>query len=294
MDTTTTQTGVQENQTGLTPAQLAALVKQGAKAFDPNELTVIDDPGHPLYDARIKRVPPDEAFIQDIMDLGVHTPVVVHREGNLLVVAAGRRRVMAAREVNRRLAAVGEPPIRVPVALRRGDDKDALDVSISENEHRTGDDLATKAAKAAQMVSMHGGDGAAYAHTARRFGVTATTIRNWLALLQLAAPIRDAVFKGELAMTDGLEIGKLPADEQAAAAEQVKRDNPVLPGGKRRRRTNGAPSRGRLKTILKTTNGEFTQRERLLLSWVTGQATVGQVAEAIPELATALKIKAGK
>jgi ParB family chromosome partitioning protein len=291
METTTTNATGGQNGTGLTDEQLKALVKQGAKAFDPFELTIIDDPAHPLYDVRIKRVPPTEAFIQDIMDLGVHTPVVVHREGNLLVVAAGRRRVMAAREVNRRRAAVDLPPIRVPVALRRGDDKDALDVSISENEHRAGDDLATKAAKAAQMVSMHGADAAAYAHTGKRFGVTATTIRNWVALLQLPAPIRDAVFKGELAMTDGLEIGKLPADEQAAAAEQVKRDNPVLPGGKRRRRMNSAPSRGRLKTILKTTNGEFTPRERLLLSWVTGQATVGEVAQAIPELAGALKIK---
>ena len=67
-------------------------------------LRLVTDPKHFLYDPRAEEPmgPEDEEFVQDIQRRGVRVPVIARKNGPAYEVVAGRRRVLAAREVNKR------------------------------------------------------------------------------------------------------------------------------------------------------------------------------------------------
>jgi len=75
-----------------------------AFGFDPDDLVLIEDPKHPLYDARIK-LPLKPEFVANIKALGVTVPVVVRKIDGRPVVIDGRQRVRAAIEANPRALA---------------------------------------------------------------------------------------------------------------------------------------------------------------------------------------------
>jgi ParB family chromosome partitioning protein len=60
-------------------------------SFRPEDLKVITDPKHVLYDARVER-PVDEAMVLSIMSLGIIEPLVIARNGEEVFVVDGRQR----------------------------------------------------------------------------------------------------------------------------------------------------------------------------------------------------------
>ena len=130
--------------------------------MDPDDLTIVglDTPHkageHHLWDERIN-LPLDENMVLNIMALGVQESVRVEVEktkgnGKCAYVVDGRRRVMHAREANRRLKKQGEPPVRVPViAERNTEEKDLSMLTVALNEIRLDDPMMVKAAKASRM-----------------------------------------------------------------------------------------------------------------------------------------------
>lgn len=190
-------------------------------AMDPEDLVIIgidtdDGSEHPLYDDRIK-LPLDEALVLNIMAHGVLETVSVRKNGDAPEVVYGRQRVRAAREANKRLKKQGSKPIKIPVSVRRGKDTQMFGVMVSENEHRRDDGPLEKAEKLRRYLDMGGTEEEA----AIDFGVTPTSIRNWLKLLDLEASVRKAVEKGIISASAAGKLAPLSREEQKAALAEV-------------------------------------------------------------------------
>jgi len=189
-------------------------------SFDPEILCIQTDEEHPLYDPRI-RLPLDDALVRNIMFYGVIEPVVITKETGNPVVVAGRRRVLHAREANKRLHEQGKDPIRVKCEIRRGDRKDLFGVSLAENEGRIDETPMGRARKLQRFLNFGGTEEEA----AITFGVTEQSIRNWLLLAELSAPVKKAVDEGKIAASAAVQFCGLSANEQKAALEELTRDD---------------------------------------------------------------------
>jgi ParB family chromosome partitioning protein len=239
-----------------------------AYKVDPADLVIVGldteatkaDLDDPTYDReRVKLLDAsDETMIalsENIARVGVIEPVIVRKDGDVLKVLVGRRRVFAARMANKRLAEAGQPTVMVPILARRGNEGDLYGVVISENELRVDDPPSVKASKVARYMNFLGGESAAnLAAAATIFGVTTQTIRNYLSFSDLAAPVRALVDEGKLTATAAIQLAPLPKGEQAeTAAEMVKEGKTTVENArtKRVRKTQGddAATRPSLKVV---------------------------------------------
>jgi ParB family chromosome partitioning protein len=178
---------------------------------DPNDILIIEDTDHPLYDLTRTTLPVDEAMVLNIMVYGVIEAINGRKnaEGKVEVID-GRRRVKAAREANRRLAAEGKELIRVPVVLKHGDPNRLYGVMISANEHRLDDTVLAKARKAARHFDM----GATTEEVANSFGVSTTTLDNWQKLLLVKPALLEEVEKGNVSAHQAIKaVGNPKAQE---------------------------------------------------------------------------------
>jgi len=188
---------------------------------DPDTLTVVgldDDagPSHPLYDERVKE-PLSEETIQDFCIRGVLEPVLVRKNGDIIEVAAGRRRVLHAREANKRLEAAGKELIRVPALLKTGTDADMMGISIAENAHRKGDGIRI----CAQKLSRYLATGRTEAEAAIAFNVTQQTIKNWLAFNDLDVKAQRAIDAGTIPASAARDLARLTRDDQREALDAL-------------------------------------------------------------------------
>ncbi|PQP06938.1 hypothetical protein C5615_38250 [Burkholderia cepacia] len=80
-------------------AACVAAGKRNVLFFDPDALTLITDPAHPLFDRRAL-LPFDEARVRNIRYRGVLETILVNRDPQTgeVVVVDGRRRVIHAGE----------------------------------------------------------------------------------------------------------------------------------------------------------------------------------------------------
>jgi ParB family transcriptional regulator, chromosome partitioning protein len=153
--------------------------------FDPEDLALVADPAHPLYDERV-HLPIDEGMVRNIMfHPAVLQPIEVSKnpETGDIEVVTGRQRVKNACEANRRLHDMGEPPVFVPATVRKlPKAQRALILSAattSENAIRQQETPMTTAAKMARQVNM----GRNEEDIAVIFGCNVATVRSMLALL---------------------------------------------------------------------------------------------------------------
>lgn len=190
--------------------------------FDPDKLVVVTDEKSDLYDARALEAP-DEALVQSIMADGVLEPIGVRVNGKLengtpnVEVVFGRRRVIAAREVNRRNKETGREPIRVPGLRKKNEAGNLLGVMISENEIRKGDSLLAKARKLQRYLDT----GKSEIEAAVRFGVTRPTITNLLQLLELHPDVQKKIDVEGYPVAAAKELRDLPQEEQPAALDKL-------------------------------------------------------------------------
>jgi ParB family chromosome partitioning protein len=79
--------------------------KTNVLMFEPENLHLVTDKTHPLYDERI-HLPINEAMVLNIMDQGVLEPIIVWKdpETGKSCVVDGRQRVRHTLEANKRLA----------------------------------------------------------------------------------------------------------------------------------------------------------------------------------------------
>jgi ParB family chromosome partitioning protein len=191
--------------------------RSDAFLLEPDMLTLITDPAHPLYDPRVHD-DPDEALVRNVMVYGVIEPVIIRKNGEAVEVVAGRGRVKAALEANRRLTAEGKQPIRVPAILKRGQDADMFGVLISENECRREDNPLLKSIKAQRLIDM----GKTVEEVAIACGVKRQSVESWLSLGEVAQPVLAAVERGEVSATAAAKLHALDREEQVKTFEAMK------------------------------------------------------------------------
>lgn len=241
--------------------------------FDPEQLTLVTDPAHPLYDERV-HLPIDEAMVDSIMMSGVAEPIMVLKdtETGEVQVVFGRQRVKNAREANRRLAAKGRKPITVPGFTRKGlDRRTAAALMASENAIRKDDTPMGRARMMQQLVGL----GYTEADLAIIFGCSPATVGGTLSLLECTQSVQQAVEAGQINATQAKALGRMPPAEQRAKVdalvqagagvkphERARRQRAVLGEDKPRMRT-----RKQIETALADASGPYADA----LRWVLGQ-----------------------
>lgn len=192
--------------------------------FDPDKLTVVTDRSHPLYDRRAEE-PPDEALVLSIMAHGIKQPVAVRHNGYeddakeqpIVEVVAGRRRVIAARDANKRLRAQGSEPVRVPAVLVRGDQSSLIGTMIIENEIRKSDSTLERARKLQRYLDT----GKTLDEAAIVFGVTKATVNNYLKVLELHPNVQRAIEREGVPVNVVKELSSMPQEDQPTALAKL-------------------------------------------------------------------------
>jgi ParB-like chromosome segregation protein Spo0J len=175
---------------------------------------------HPLFDERVFAPVPEE-HVNNAITYGILQNVICRRNGNVIEVVAGRQRVKRARLANERLRAAGSAAlIKVPVQLRKDDEKTMIGVMIGENEVRSNDRVLRKAENAAQMESY----GASRAEIATAFGVTQAAICGWLKLHGLHEIVKQAIRDGKISAKAASRLADLKVQDQPTALGELLAD----------------------------------------------------------------------
>lgn len=191
--------------------------------FDPENLTIVDDPDHPLNDPDRLREGPSERFINNIRVHGVKMPIMVRLNGKgrndkpIVEVVAGRQRTLALRIVNKERKKQGLDLFRISAKRMRGEDHEMLATMVIENEFRRDDTPLAKARKAKRYMDM----GRTLEETGELFGVGKSTVHGWLALLECSAPVQKAIEEGKIPATTAVTLGRLPKAEQKPALDKM-------------------------------------------------------------------------
>ena len=182
-------------------------------AVPPERLTIIglDASDDGVFDDERANMPLGEAFIANIMSIGVKVPISVTTRGERLIVVDGRQRVRAAREANRRLTNAGNPAIRVPIKVENLDDSDAMLFGITLNEARQADAPHIRAEKAARLYRKTLDKGV----VANAFQTSIPTVSRWIRYAEEACEeLKEAVSSGKISFTLGVDLSALPLLEQ--------------------------------------------------------------------------------
>lgn len=221
-------------------------------------LDTTDGPEHPLYDQRI-HIPLREETVLDIMQRGVIEPITVRKNGDVAQVVDGRRRVMHAREANRRLRLAGTPTVLVPVLPpKKGTEASLTELMIVLNAHREQDDTAGEALKMQAFLNR----GYTVEQVAQMFGRSEQHIKNTLSLLDLAPQASAALAAKTITKSEAYALARKPREEQVREL----RDRP-----KRVSRKGGRPNRAAVKKRLEEwqeSKGPYATAVRDALNWV--------------------------
>ncbi len=193
--------------------------------YDPNDLTLIEDPKHPLYDERVN-LPANEGTIKSIMMYGVIEPVIARVNGQdengktIVEVIDGRQRTRSTRIANERLVTEQREPHRVPVILKKPLNGDALGMMIVTNEVRTQDGPLVRARKLQRYIDHgHGMD-----EVLATFGIKSqTTVKSLLALLDLDEGVQKEIERGVVGVGLAKKLALFPREQQAAELQKLRR-----------------------------------------------------------------------
>lgn len=187
----------------------------------PDDLTVVVDPAHPLYDPRVEW-PLDLAKVADIRERGVMHPILIRENGEdakgrpILEVIDGRRRVLHAREVNKGLK--NGSRIRVPVVFAHGDDIQMVLHAIALNANREDETVHSRAVKVQKVIKL----GATVEDVAKALCTTTKTVGVLLAYLNLHKNVQKAIDAGQIPVGSIASFAKVPREEQEAMLEKVR------------------------------------------------------------------------
>lgn len=190
----------------------------------PSQLTIIgvdteDGPEHPLYDERIN-LPLDPDMVANIRHRGVLEVIQAVKDGERLIVWAGRQRTRHARIVEAEMAKAGEGDFTVNVLVTKDSQVDAFQKGLVSNRFRTNDDVLTSARQAKKALDL----GATIQSVASDMKVTDQTIRNWVQLLSASPEVIAAVEAQEIGATSALVLAALPQDEQGPQLVELQKD----------------------------------------------------------------------
>jgi len=204
--------------------------------YKPENLVIVTDPKHFLYDARVKE-PVTDSFVRQILKEGVLEPVLIRKnpENGDIEVVAGRKRVRAAIEANKRLKENGEEPMLVPCVMQRAkDETQLLGIVVMENEGRHEDSILNKLHKMQRLMARGLGE----KELAVYFNVSTQSIKNYIALLEATPEVRKAADDDKITAAQAYELAKMKPElqkEKLAAMLDAVKDDTGTPGKRRKR-----------------------------------------------------------
>lgn len=246
------------------------------------------DPDHLLYDSKIN-IAVTELQVNNVNALGVELNVVCRKNGDKIEVIDGRQRVKWARYANLKRKKNGEPPLRVPVRLKRGNEKGFLATLISTNEMRCADDMLNLATKANRLVES----GYEIEEIAGWFNCTKQTIKNRLALLELSDKVQKACKDQQITVTEALKFRKEDHAKQdeflkthiaAEGRRKARADKSIGEGHGAKPKKNKrpkAPKKVEIRTLIEALPQSKT---RAALEWAIGDLSTRKAKELIKEL----------
>ncbi|MFJ2923105.1 ParB/RepB/Spo0J family partition protein [Streptomyces sp. NPDC087307] len=180
-----------------------------------------------------------EETAESLRSRGQIQPVAVVRRAAFLATHPGLEKKIGKAEYvviegNRRLAAAGMAGLE-KLRIDVNDDlaasaADMLEGALVANIHRVDVPPLDQAKAIQELVGVHGSQG----KVAKRLGKTAAWVSQRLALLELTPELQDKVETGELKVEPARRIGRLPKEQQAAAAETVNAVKTSRPRSRRR------------------------------------------------------------
>ncbi|WP_213306039.1 ParB/RepB/Spo0J family partition protein [Paraburkholderia sacchari] len=250
--------------------------KSNLMGFDPDELVLVTDETHPLYDSRV-HLPLDENMVRNIDYQGVIQPIEVCKnvETGAIEVVTGRQRVKNAREANRRRRERGEPIRLIQGFVRKlkpSERAKALSTAMaSENAIRQQETPISRAAKMAQQVAYGRSD----EELETIFGCKMVTIHASLKLLECCQAVQDAVECGSINVTHALKLADIPPAEQRAKVQELVAAGEGSTGHERARKQRAVLA-GEQQTRMKTRRkieaelAQATGERAAALRWVLG------------------------
>jgi len=178
----------------------------------PEEVYIIEDEKHPLYDERVN-LSLDEGMVLSIMAFGVKEPILVFKDGDKCIVIDGIQRVRSACEANKRLAKEGKEPVTVRTVLEKAPEADLFGIKLLTNECRQDDTPIAKAEKLQRYIAM----GRTEEQAAIVFGQKLSSVKAHLALLDLSKSVQKAVIAGEMSVTAAAHLSGLDREQQVEA-----------------------------------------------------------------------------
>lgn len=262
----------------------------GFFAVDPNQPLIIGydtkhkQGEHPQWQKRATK-PVNQGLVQYMLRFRKSPGVIeVQKDGPNIIVCIGRQRVKAAREANRILAEMGEPPIKILCQVKRGTDLELLAGTISENAQRVHYSALDMARDAQNFINYGGSDEDA----ASAIGKTVEYMLKLLTLLDLHPLIQQAIDDEELSPSAGFQLTKLTRDEQLVEFEKIKAGAyqptaKTIDGVVKAIRNTGpvilAPSKGLLRKLYRHKEAKSvlgTERYQML-KWFLGEAQAPSV-----------------
>lgn len=160
----------------------------------------------------------DEASLKELSDSikqnGMLQPIVVMPAENGYILLAGERRWRAAM-----MAGV----TKVPALVKKVDEEKAAEISLIENllrEDLTPLEVANSLESLRQRLSL------THEELAERIGLDRSTVTNFLRLLKLPAPIKEALHNGEINMGQAKALLSIDDPQlQLKAFEYIKKHN---------------------------------------------------------------------
>ncbi|WIO41097.1 ParB/RepB/Spo0J family partition protein [Klebsiella electrica] len=245
--------------------------KTNVLTFEPENLHLVTDKTHPLYDERV-HLPLHEPTVLSIMDQGVLEPIIVWKdpETGLTCVVEGRQRVKNTLEANKRLRREGKKPLLVPAVVRRGSPVSMAQAMISANEIFQPDTPLGRAKKMADALAR----GHDEKDLALMFGASIQTVRATLSLLDATQAVRDAVESGTLTVSQARQMASMKPEAQREKVAEIEAETAGTTGHEkaRRRRQVLGDTKPRLKSrkeitqALQTASGDYAAA----LRWVIG------------------------
>ena len=176
----------------------------------PEQLTLITDPAHELFDARVL-LPVDEGLVLSMMAVGFKSTMRGFKDGDKAVILDGHRRTAAALEANRRLRAEGRPEIICSVMLERGDTATLFALQSLANENRVDASDLERAQILVRIMAF----GRSEAEAGATLGFTTRRTQDLLKLLDCAPVVQKAVEAGKISTSAAVRYSKLDRDGQA-------------------------------------------------------------------------------
>lgn len=215
--------------------------KKDVLLYDPENVKLVTDPAHPLYQATVHD-PIEEPDIANVMAFGILEPIIVAKDpetGETLCVA-GRTRTKWCREANRRLKKLGQKTHMLPATVKRGEMYVLTEIMVSENAIRREYTKLERAREMQKLVDMN----RPLEEIAVTFGLKSPkTVKDALLVLDATKAVRDAVGVGDITFTQGAKLAKLPPEEQREKVAAIK--------------THSAPKQGKR-------NGEARKRAAIV------------------------------